>query len=270
MKKNKAWVTINSIFAFVSAFIFVKAVVAVSRFLVIRYFNGSTQMENFEMDCITWMYSDFWTMTSVLSIYLIGLIVSANLIIISYVLYRYFRTHKGFLKLWFAWLYVISINQSIGLFIRDIPLKRDLFHALNWMYIPYAVMIVIAVISLPALFFTNIGNDIKFLRMAPSFDEILSNNSRRRFYTRIAFLPALFGSMILLLLHFYKIELFEISELLLLIASVSITYILFFKEELIVEFRIVKNEPSNKLSILMLILFICSVIGFYFFTTKYY
>jgi hypothetical protein len=270
MKKNKVWITINSIFAFVSAFIFIKAIVAFARFVIILYFNGSTQMTNFEMDCITWMYSEFWTTTTVLSIYMIGLIISANLIIISYVLYRNFRTIKGFLKLWFAWLYVISINQSIGLFIRDIPFKRDLYHALNWMYIPYGVMFGIAVLTVPALYFTNLGNDIKFLRMAPSFDDILSNAQRRRFFTRIAFLPALLGSAIILLMHFNRIQLFEIAELLLIIASILVSYVIFRKDELIVEFRIVKNEPTNKFNVFMFTLFVLAIGAYYYFTIRYY
>jgi hypothetical protein len=155
MKKNKSWIIINSFLAFVTAFFFIKAIVVISKFLVIRYFSGSTQMQNFEIECVTWVYSSFWTNSSVISIYLIGFIVSLLLIIISYLLYQRFKTIRGFLKLWFSWLYVFAVNQSVGLFIRDIPFKRDIYHALNWMYIPYGAMIAIAVLSIPVLFILN-------------------------------------------------------------------------------------------------------------------
>ncbi len=270
MKKSKIWISINSFFAFVSAFIIMKGISAISRFIIIRYFNGSTQMDNFEMDCITWKYSAFWTQTTVISIYTIGFFVCLATALISYALYRHNRAKKGFLKLWFSWLFVIAVNQSVGLFLRDIPLKRDIYHALNWMYIPYGIMIVITVLTIPALYFLNIGNDIKFLRMAPAFDDIVSNRSRRGFYTRIALIPAVAGSVFLLLMHFYNIQLFEISELLLLIISICITYIMFIKDELIIEFRIVKNENSNNFNLFVLMLFIVSVAAFYYFTTKYY
>lgn len=270
MKNSKIWISINSFFAFVSAFIVMKGIIAISRFIIIRYFDGSTQMDNFELDCITWKYSSFWTQTTVISIYTIGLFAGLSTILLSYALYRHYRIRRGFVKLWFSWLFVIAINQSVGLFIRDIPFKRDLYHALNWMYLPYGIMIAISVLTVPALYFLNIGNDIKFLRMAPGFDDIISNRSRRGFYTRIALIPAVAGSAFLLLMHFYNIQLFEISELLLLIISICVTYIMFIKDELIVEFRIVKNENSNNFNLFVLILFIVSVAAFYYFSTKYY
>jgi hypothetical protein len=227
-------------------------------------------MDNFELDCITWMYSDFWTSTTVISIYITGAIVAGIAAVMAYAFYRFFRAQKGFAKLWLAWIYVISINQSIGVFLRDIPFKRDIFHALNWMYFPYWLMIAIAVLTIPALYFSNLGNDIKFLRMAPSFDDIASNRSRRRFFTRVALLPALFGSAFVLLMHFWDIKLFEITELLVLVVSLSVTYLLFRKEELIIEFRIVKSEPSDRINIFIMALFAVSVFCFYFFTTTYY
>lgn len=270
MKKNKVWIGVNSFFAFVSAYIFVKALVAISRFIVIRYFGGATEMDNFELDCITWMYSEFWTHTTVISIYLIGALIAGISAIAAYVLYRSVRMQKGFLKLWFSWIYVIAINQSIGVLLRDIPFKRDIYHALNWMYFPYWLMIVITVFSIPALYFTNLGNDIKFLRMAPSFDDIASNRSRRRFFTRVAMLPAFFGCLFVLLMHFWDIRLFEITEALVLLVSLSVTYFLFHKEELIVEFRIVKSEPSDRFNLFVVLLFALSVGCFYYFTTTYY
>ncbi|MBN2778878.1 MAG: hypothetical protein JXR36_14670 [Bacteroidales bacterium] len=270
MNKNRIWISINSFLAFVSAFIFLKAVIVLARFVVMRHFGGSTQMENFEIECITWMYSSFWTQTSVVSIYLIGFIVALFLIIAFYALYRRFRTVRGFLKLWFAWLYVFAVNQSIGAFLRDIPFKRDIYHALNWLYIPYGVMIAMAVFSIALLFALNYGNDIKFLRMSPSFDSISSNRQRRRFYTRVALLPAIFGSAFILLLHFNNINLFEIVEKLLIIFAVVVAYLQFSKEDLIIEFRIVKNEPSEKPGILLIALFALSLYGFLFLKNIYF
>ena len=86
-------------------------------------------MDNFELDCITWMYSDFWTHTTVISIYLTGAIVAGLSAGAAYIIYRSVRMQKGLLKLWLSWIYVIAINQSIGVFLRDIPFKRDIYHA---------------------------------------------------------------------------------------------------------------------------------------------
>ncbi len=270
MKRNKSWIIINSFLAFVSAFIFIKAVIIFTKFIVIRYFGGSTQLENFEMECVTWSYSSFWTTESVISIYLIGFFVSLILILISIFLFKKFKTVRGFIKLWFSWLYVFAVNQSIGMFLRDIPFERDIYHALNWMFIPYALMIVIAVLSLPLLFAMNYGNDIRFLRMAPSFDNIISNRRRRFFYTNVALIPSVLGSMFILLLHLYGINLFEIVEKLLIIFAILIAYMRFTKDDLIVEFHIVKDEPINKPSPLLITMFIVTLFSFLFLKNIYF
>ncbi len=123
-------------------------------------------------------------------------------------------------------------------------------------------MIVVAVLSLPFIVLLNYGNDIKFLRMSPGFDFISSNRQRRRLYTRIALLPAIFGSLFILGLHFNNIHLFEVVEKLIIILGVLVAYIHFAKEELIVEFRIVKNEPIQKPGIILIVLFVFSMYGF--------
>lgn len=270
MKKSNLWITINSFFIFVSAFIFVKSLVILSKFIVMRSFGGSTQIKNFEIECITWKYSAFWTPTSVISIYLTGAITAAIMAIIAYVLYRALRTRKGFVKLFFSWVYVIAINQSIGIFLRDIPAKRDIYHALNWMYIPYWAMIVIMLISIPVLFFANVGNDIKFLRMATSNENIISNKERGKLYTRVALLPAILGSVFMLLTHFKSIQFFEIIEALLIIVSIGFTYAIFFKENFPVQFRINKSEPTDKFSVFSIALFCTAIALFYYLITTYY
>ncbi|PLX09024.1 MAG: hypothetical protein C0596_04290 [Marinilabiliales bacterium] len=270
MNKKSYWIFLNSFFAFVSAFIFIKAIIVIFRFLVIRYFNGSTQMDNFEIDCITWKFSSFWNQTSVISIYIAGFFIACVIIVFAYILYRWFRTKRGFFKLWFTWLYIFAISQSFGIFLRDIPFRRDIYHALNWMYFPYWLMIVASLITIPAIIVLNFSNDIKFLRMSPGFDYIRSNIQRRRLYTKVALLPSIFGSIFILFLHFNNINLFEIVEKLIIIAGIVIAYFHFSREEMLVEFRIVKNEPIGKPGLLLIILFILSLYGYLYLKNIYF
>ncbi len=264
MKQGKLWIVFNSLLAFISAFIFAKMVIGFARFLVMRYFDGSVIMKNYEILCVSWKYSEIWTKKSVISIYLTGLIVAVLLIVFSSILYTKSKSIRGFAKLWLIWLYVVSINQSIGLFIRDIPFRRDLFHALEWMFIPYTVIITICFLSIPFLIITNIYNHLKFLRMTPSFDRVSSKKKQRAFYTNIAVIPAVIGSLILMMLNGFKIEMFEIVELLVLIFSLLFSYSLMFHTLTIMP-RIVKNEPTNKFGLILFVL-LCITIGtFYFF-----
>lgn len=267
MKDSKLWITVNSLLAFISAFLFAKMVLGFARFVVMRFFEGCVVMRNFEILCVTWKYSPIWTYKSVISIYLTGFIAAIVLLIISYLLFLKYKKIRGFIKLWIIWLQVILINQSVGLFLRDVPFKRDLFHALEWMHIPYNVMIFITILSIPILIVFNLYNHTKFLRMTPAYDYILSNKRQRNLYTLLAFIPAVLGSFFLLILNGFKFQLFELVELSILIISIGFSYFLMLNEELTIEIRIVKNEPSNRFSLFVFSGFAIILAAFYFYNS---
>ncbi len=262
MKKHKFWLFFNSLLAFISAFIFMKAVILLTRFSIIRILGGSTKLLNFELECINPPYGEFWNPFSVFSIYLSSFIVSAIMIILAYIFYKRFRMQAGLIKLWFVWLYIIAISQSFGVFLRDIPFYRDIYHALNWMFIPYGGMLVIAFIMLPVIFFTNFMNIIRFSKMAPHYDYIATPLNMRKFYGRIAFLPAVIGSATLLLLNVKNIQGFEIIEKLIILFCVGVAYLHFLRKSKKLHFRRVKNDTTDELSLIIIILFVLAIIGF--------
>lgn len=262
MKKHKFWIFFNSLLAFISAYIFMKAVIIITRFAIIRIFGGSTILYNFEMDCFNPPYSGFWNPLNVFSIYLSGFIVSAILVLLAYLFYKRFRMHVGLIKLWFVWLYIIAISQSFGVLFRDIPFYRDIYHALNWMFIPYGAMLGIAFVMLPILFFTNFMNIIRFSKMAPHYDYIATPVAKRKFYGRVALLPAIAGSVFLLLLNIMHLQAFEIIEKLIIIFCVSIAYLHFLRKNKTLHFRRVKNDTTDEMSPIIIVLFILAIAGF--------
>jgi hypothetical protein len=270
MKEEKIWITINSTLAFMSAFVVAKMTIGLARFVVMRHFDGSVIMRGYEILCVSWKYSPIWTYKSVISIYLTGFITALVLYILSNILYHKYKRNRGFLKLWLIWLIIIFINQSIGLFLRDIPFKRDLFHALQWMHLPYAIMIIFTIISIPLLIMTNLYNHAKFLRMTPTYDYILSKKRQRNFYALIAVIPAILGSFFLLAFNGFKFQSFQVIELFILIVSLGFSFILMLKGELTREIRIVKDEPSNRFSLLLFVGSIIIFTTFYFFSTIYF
>lgn len=268
--QSKNIIIINSLLAFISAFIFVKGVIAISRFFVLKFFGSTTNMINFDIVSMDTQFSPIWTYKSVISIYLIGFIVALFLVFISYHLYRYFRTRKGTFKLWFNWVYFIALIHSLGLFIRDIPLKRDFYHALNWMHMPYWLMITLTILSGLALIYILSMNEIKFLRLVPSFDFLQTNKSRRKFYFVIAVLPALLGSLFLIILQINTLELYVIIELIMIVIGIFVPYFMLLFNKMIVLFRIIKGERPNFLSGILVVLFVLSIISYYYFKTTYY
>ncbi|MGM0650289.1 MAG: hypothetical protein ACQES1_07270 [Bacteroidota bacterium] len=270
MKRHKFWIFINSLLAFISAYIFVKAVIILVRFVIIRFFDGDLQLTNFEMECVSPPYSNIWTSFSVKTIYLSGFLISGILIPVAYGFYKRFQSEKGLVKLWFVWVYVIAISQSFGVFIRDIPFSRDIYHALHWTYISYGGMLGFIVVSLPALFFLNYMNIIRFMKMAPSSEYLKTTALKRKFYNRIALLPALFGSLLIIAINYKTLQAFEVVEKLVILLCVAIPYLHFLKKKLELNFLRVKNDTTDQFNPFVLLAFLFAVIGYYVIKTIYF
>jgi magnesium-transporting ATPase (P-type) len=237
---------------------------------MIRYLDGSTELVNFELECINPPSSKIWNHFSVLTIYFIGFILASGLIGISYALYKKFRSNKGLLKLWFIWLYVISTTQSFGAFIRDIPFYRGTYHALNWLFLPYGAILGIAFLSILILFILNYMNIIRFIKMAPSWNYIETNKLKISFYTLIAFLPAIVGSLIITLLNIHNINNFEILEKLVIVFCVSVPYLHFLKKNKKLLFRRVKNDTTDQPNAFVITLFALTIVGYYIISNIFY
>lgn len=268
--KRKLLIILNSFFLFLSAFIFTKLLLITTRFVIIRSFGGKTQLIGFNMECVDHPYAPIWNVTSVISIYLSDFISALILAFFAYAFYTYFKRKRGFIKLWLIWFYIIAINQSIGSFIRDIPFKRDIYHALNWMHIPYEAMIVFSFLTLFILFFVYRNNYIKFLRMSAGKEDYLKLKSRRSFYTQIALIPAILGIGVILLLQYPKFRAYEYVEAALLLSGVAISYVFLFKEKLLLGFRVAwKNNPGY-FSYFATIAAAIALFAFFYIRIKYY
>lgn len=264
--KEKMWFILNSTFCFVSAFIVVKGVIALSRYVMMRHFSAWVHLYNFDLICMNGTNARIWTTTSVISMYSVGFLVALVGVFVTLFLYRQFKSTKGLLKLFFIWSYIISLNQSLGIVIRDIPIRRELYHALNWMYFPFELMIIITIVAAIILFIVNGYNAKKFLRLANSSSEIRDNKNRRITYTQVALLPSIIGSAFILLLHVTLIETYEIVELFLIILFISVPYILFIKSKIPTKIKIYKEEKS-KVKNVPLIVMTCFLL-FSFFLIK--
>ena len=261
--KAEAIVIINSALCFITAFIGVKAVIGLARFIIMRHFSAWVHLVNFDLICMNGKDARIWTHTSVISMYSVGVIVAAIMAILSLIAYYKLRKNKGLLKLFAFWFYVISLNQSLGVFLRDIPIKRDFYHALNWMYVPYELMIGLTIFVGVVLLILNGFNYRKALRLTTSTEYIRDNRSRRKTYAKIVMIPAILASMLLILLHFYKIYGYEILELVILIISLSTPYIVFLKGDIPKKIKIFKDEPTNQINSFAVIMG-CSAIVVYF------
>lgn len=264
---QKNWVLLNSTFCFLSAFLFVKGSIAFWRFIVMRYFDAWVNLDNFDIICLNGKYAKIWNHNSIISMYSVGFMVGLFLVFLGFYLYKQYKSKKGLLKLWFIWLYIISVNQSFGIIIRDIPLKRDIYHAFNWLSIPNELLIGMMILSVFLIIVIHGFSARKFLRLATSSLVLRDNKKRRVFYTQLVWVPALIGSLFTLIFHFWDIRDYELIELLILMLSLSIPYFLFISRESPKKIRILKGEPTDIKNISVIT--ITSLFFVVFFIVKY-
>ncbi len=262
--KDRINFVLNSIFCFITAFMVVKGIIGLSRFVIMRHFSAWVHLVNFDLICMNGKDARIWTETSVISMYSVGFIVASALAIIGIIVYYKIKKTKGLLKLFTFWFYVIALNQSLGVFLRDIPIKRDLYHALNWMYVPYEFMIGLTVLSGIILFVLNGFNHRKALRVATSTEQIRDNKSRRKTYALIVVLPALISSIFLFFLHFYNMKVYGAIEFLILIISLLVPYAMFFRGEIPKKIKIFKEENTAKINSFFLTTSVLALIGYVF------
>jgi len=223
-KKSKFWIILISTLCFIAAFIFAKGLIGFARFIIIHYFGGSFHLDNFDLVCVEHANSSIWTHKSVISIYSIGLLAALFMALVSFVFYKWTKNQKGIVNLWFLWLYVIALNQALGKLFVDVILKRDFYHALNWMYIPYQFMYVIAAPSIVLLSIVISYNRKRFIRIATSQKGIKSKKFHHNKYTYISLVPAIIGTALLLMSHVTNIHRFEVFEMLIIIITLYISF----------------------------------------------
>lgn len=246
MNKGKFNIILNSVFCFVSAFIMIKGIIALLRFIMMRHFSAWVHLINFDLICMNGKDARIWTPLSVISMYSVGFLAAAGLAVLGLVFFFKIRKKRGLLKLFAFWFYVIALNQSLGVFLRDIPIKRDLYHALNWMYVPYEFMIGLTIFAGIILFSLNGFNYKKALRVVHSTEIIRDNKNRRKTYAYIVMFPAIISVAFLLLLHFYNINAYEIIEFSVLLISLAVPYIVFLSGNIPKKIKILRDEPINQ------------------------
>jgi len=260
---QKNWIIFNSTFCFLSAFLFVKGAIGFWRFTIMRYFDAWVNLDNFDLICLNGKYAKIWTQNSVISMYGVGFLVGFFLFLSGFYLYKKYKTKKGLLKLWFIWLYVIAVNQSFGLLIRDILLNREIFHALKYLTIPDELQIGVIILSVLIIIVIHGFSVRKFLRLATSSRDLRENFKRRILYTQLVWFPALIGSFLILIIHFWDIRDYEIIELLILILSLSIPYLLFISRKLPKKIRILKDEQTDIRNMPVIYVTTLFLIGFF-------
>ncbi|OQA97587.1 MAG: hypothetical protein BWY22_01231 [Bacteroidetes bacterium ADurb.Bin217] len=202
---------IHSLLSFLSAFFIVKVLLLFVRYSTINFFNGSYELNHFEVICTNHPHSSFWTQTTVVSIYGISVVVSFCLYIFSKFLQKRIKL-ESLHKLLFCWIQIILLFQSFGIIVKSILIQQDFYYALLWLYLPPVAIYVIGIIFLVVYFKLQYSIFFEFVKISPSQRLIKTLENKRLFFIKHCILPVLCGYAILFLIHEFEMYIYEIVE----------------------------------------------------------
>lgn len=248
-----AGVFINSLISFLSAFLLLKIFVGFIRYSLLKAFGGTAKIINFQVIAIEGPYSKIWTYLSVYLIYGLGIILCILIFFIAKILLNKYYKHKGGLKIFLIWIKIIALHQSLVLIFTGTVLKQDhsFIHVLEWMYIPYVVMIIIGVLCL-LIFGLNIYlNFFRLLVFSPSVNFIDDIKSKKIFYLVNYIFVIIVGYIVLIAINFPHIYMYEIFEA----GFLLIPFIIGLVRDRELPVSIPKNDKTYKIDLLLILFF---------------
>lgn len=257
---NEFIMVANSTLCLISAFIFAKFVIGLVRYLTINYFGGEIEIANFDVNCVT-KDPTFWTIKRIMVTYSIGVITSSLMIVGSLYSFNKFKYMRGLTKLWFLWLYVVSVVLTLGTIAKDIMLRRDFYWTVVYMFLPQPALYMIVFIASVGLLVVGYFFHRKFLRFSISLELVRTRRQRMELYTFIAVVPVIVVTYVLIFIHFYHLRIYELTEALILIITVFVPYLRVYRDNKPI--NLLKNETTNVFNYKALLLAIGGVILFY-------
>ena len=165
-------------------------------------------------------YSDLWTYSSVISVYISGPIVNMLSGFIFLFLYRRNEKKNTFISLLLLWLYLTAFILFFGTFFAGTITNRGFGYVMGWLFIPYFIEILFGVVSVFSLWMIGHFATKRFLAFAPG--RSFSTNLLPQFFikTLYIYIPVFFAIAMLLLIGFnsrdFTIKIVYLSILILL------------------------------------------------------
>lgn len=148
-------------------------------------------------------HGGYWVKRAIVVTYSAGPLLLLFLALVFRSLHNtYFRKMRGPLKLFFNWLYLQAYLFFFGATIVGVILGQGFGHALLWAFIPYPLLLFLAILSLAFLVFIGMASTRSFLQNAQTSDLLEEGSPRIRYVMAVSVLPFLTGSLFLFLLKY--------------------------------------------------------------------
>ena len=223
---QKRNILLSSLGVFLFSFICIKVVIILSKYIVAWIFGIDTFLVSFRLMGISPSYSQVWSVTSVYAFYSIELIVPLIFYLAALsLLIRNTKKHTN-VKVFYLWLGFTSFYIFFASIIAGIVTKTNIFHFLQWIYIPYYIMMLIAVlifvVSIVFAFFYN----KKFIIVSPIEEPDMPTQRTIMYYS--VFLPLLIAIITLSVTIMFSFHKYELCELMVLFTMAMPAVLYFF------------------------------------------
>lgn len=193
---DKIAITANSTALYLLSYLFVFVLHQAFTLLAAWIFKYSVEFNFTDITFLVYKYA--WTFDSVKIIYSAGPIFCLLLSIFMIVVAIRFREFDGFLKVFFLWGFVHSINFFLGSAIAGALLGEGFGHVLTWMYIPDTGKLIFTLIGLFGLAAIGFAITKLFLLSANSYYNMQEVSDRPGFILHQALLPYIFGTVVII------------------------------------------------------------------------
>ena len=228
-KKQKINLFINSLGIFLSSFFLVKISIILVKLFTSWGFNIDTKLVNFRLMGISPASSDVWTTPSVFSFYSVDIYVSIFFLVLSLISFKQSSGKSTKTAVGYLWLGFSAMHSIFAGIMAGIVTKSNVFHFLQWMYIPYFVMMPVAIAMPLFMFGSGWVYNRNFLITMPATVTSIDLKASRTIMFYSFFLPVIAGLILLTITVSFNFKRYDFYELfsLIILAFPSMLYLNF-------------------------------------------
>ncbi len=179
--------------------------------------------------------SDQWTPDAVKILYSIHPVTGLVLGTVGIILYSSMRNENGYFKLFFLWAFVHGVVMFFGSTLMGTLLNQGFGWVIAYLYYRDTGKMIFSIISIFALFIAGTSISRSFLISGNAYFNYVKHENRKFLFVSQVLLPALIGTVIMILLKIptddyyttneeYIFEISKISTILLILLPVGLTF----------------------------------------------
>lgn len=221
--RQKLSLFVNSLGTFLISFFGVKITIILVKYILALSFGIETRLVGFRLMGISPAESGVWNFESVYAFYSAELVVSFLVFLGAFISFRMKFDQPPLRRAFYLWLGFSAIHSFCAGIISGVITKTNVFHFFHWLYIPYHILMLMAISLLPFMVLFGWFYNQQFLIATPinKADSKLKDQKMVLIYSM--FLPLMAGALILMIpiiFTFHRYEFYEMAALFVLAVPV--------------------------------------------------